>query len=199
MTDFYDVWNASVENIKKQVTGVGVWTALNVAIPITLEDGVFVLGISEKEPESRGHLQTSNVRRIIEQELSRRIGRPIALEVIDGITINHWEAIKRRKNETDRLTKEAAERAKKSRRQATAWDALYEQLGRDFGKLESKALPQVRAQFLLNAADACAETRAAAAMDDDDERNFSRCLERISSYTEIPAALVAAFVLKRKP
>lgn len=195
--DFYDAWNAAVEDIKKQVTGVGVWTALNVAIPITLEDDVFVLGVPEKESDAKGHLQLSNTSRVIQQELGKRIGHPVKVEVIDGITINNWEAVKRRRAETERLSREAAEREKKARKQASNWDNLYDQMARDFGKLNNKGMPQVRARFLRHCVELCVKNMQSGVMDESDERNFARCLERISSYTEVPATFVASMVLEK--
>ena len=195
--DFYDAWNASIEEIKRQVTGVGVWTALNIAIPITLEDDVFVLGIPEKESESKGHLQLSNTTRVMQQELAKRIGHPVKVEVIDGITINNWEAVKRRRSQTERMTKEAAERDKKARKQASQWDNIYEQMARDFGKLHNKGMPQVKARFLRHCVDLCVESMNAGKMDANDERNFARCLERISAYTEVPATYIATLVLDK--
>ncbi|MBA3726430.1 MAG: hypothetical protein H0W86_08250 [Armatimonadetes bacterium] len=194
MIDFYDAWNASVDSIKKQVTGVGVWTALNVAIPITFEDGTFVVGISENDPEARGHLQLLNVVRIMEQELSKRIGRATKVEVIDGITINHWEAIKRKRTTTERLSAEAAEREKKSKKVASSWDKIYDQMAREFGKLTHKGLPQVRAKFMHRCVDLCSDL-INPGMSDEDNRNYARCLERISSYTEVPTAYIASLVL----
>jgi hypothetical protein len=195
--DFYDVWNSSLEGIKKEVTGVGVWTALNNAIPITLEEGVFVLGLPEKEVELRGHLQLANTTRVIEQYLTKKLGKPIKLEVIDGITINHWESVKRRRAEAERQSREATEREMKSRKLATSWDKVYDQMGRDFGKLSGKAMPQVRARFLNHCVDLCVASIQAGEMSELDERNFARCLERISQYTELPGAYIAFVILER--
>ena len=197
--DFYDAWNASLEDIKKQVTGVGVWTALNVAIPIALEeDGTFVLGVAEKEAESRGHLTLANTRRVMEQELEKRIGKPVEVVVIDGITINHWESLKRRREEFLRQEAEAARRAKEKAGKVTAWDTIYEQMGREFGALENKAMPQVRARFMLWCVDLVAAHLHGSEHTDDDERNFSRCVDRIASYADANQTYIAAMILERE-
>lgn len=195
--DFYDAWNASLEEIKKKVTGVGVWTALNIAVPVTLEDDVFVIGIPEKESELRGHLQISGNQRIVEQELGKRIGKRVKLEVIDGITINHWESIKRRRAETERLKREAIEKDKKAAKAASNWDNVYDLISREYSALANKAMPQVKARFVRRCVDICVETIDGRALDESDERNLSRVIERISAYTEVSATHIALLVLDR--
>jgi hypothetical protein len=197
--DFYDAWNSSVEQIKKQVTGVGVWNALNVAIPIAFEeDGTFVLGVAEKEAESRGHLTLANTRRVMETELEKKLGKKIEVVVIDGITINHWESLKRRRGEFLRMEKEAAEKAKAKAGKTSAWDTIYDQMGREFGALENKAMPQVRARFMLWCVDLVAAHLHGTAHSDDDERNFSRCVDRIAAYADANQTYIAAMILERE-
>ena len=197
--DFYDAWNASLEDIKKQVTGVGVWTALNVAIPIAFEeDGTFVLGVTEKESESRGHLALANTRRVMEQELEKRVGKKVEVVVIDGITINHWESLKRRREDFKRLETEAAIRAKEKAGKSTAWDTIYDQMGREFGELQHKAMPQVRARFMLWCVDLVAAHLHGTAHSEDDERNFSRCVDRIAAYADANQTYIAAMILERE-
>lgn len=197
--DFYDAWNSSVEQIKKQVTGTGVWNALNIAIPIAFEeDGTFVLGVAEKEAESRGHLTLANVRRVMEQELEKKLGKKVEVVVIDGITINHWESLKRRREEFLRMEAEAAAKAKEKAGKVSAWDTIYEQMGREFGALEHKALPQVRARFMLWCVDLVAAHLHGTTHSEDDERNFSRCVDRIAAYADANHTYIAAMILERE-
>lgn len=197
--DFYDAWNSSVEQIKKQVTGTGVWNALNIAIPIAFEDdGTFVLGVAEKESESRGHLTLANVRRVMEQELEKKLGKKVEVVVIDGITINHWESLKRRREEFKRMEAEAAAKAKEKAGRTSAWDTIYEQMGREFGNLENKAMPQVRARFMLWCVDLVAAHMHGTEHTDDDERNFSRCVDRIAAYADANQTYIAAMILERE-
>lgn len=196
--DFYDAWNASLEDIKKQVTGVGIWSALNAAIPIALDDSTFVLGVDERDAESHGHLALANVRRVMEQELEKRLGSKVEVEVIAGITINHWESLKRRRDEFRRLEKESAERAKERATQVSVWDSIYDQMGREFGNLENKAQPQVRARFMLWCVDLVAAHLHGSEHTEDDERNFARCVDRIASYADANQTYIAAMILERE-
>jgi len=197
--DFYDAWNSSVEQIKKQVTGTGVWNALNIAIPIALEaDGTFVLGVAEKESESRGHLTLANVRRVMEQELEKKLGKKVEVVVIDGITINHWESLRRRREEFLRMEHEAAVKAKEKAGKVSAWDSIYEQMGREFGALDNKGMPQVRARFMLWCVDLVAAHLHGTEHSEDDERNFSRCVDRIASYADANQTYIAAMILERE-
>jgi hypothetical protein len=197
--DFYDAWNASLEDIKKQVTGTGVWNALNIAIPIAFEeDGTFVLGVAEKESESRGHLTLANARRVMEQELEKRLKRKVEVVVIDGITINHWDSLKRRRQDFLRLEAEAAARAKEKAGKTSAWDTIYEQMGREFGEMQNKAMPQVRARFMLWCVDLVAAHLHGTEHSEDDERNFSRCVDRIAAYADANQTYIAAMILERE-
>lgn len=197
--DFYDAWNACLEPIKKQVTGTGVWNALNIAIPIAFEeDGTFVLGVTEKESESRGHLALANTRRVMEQELEKKLGKKVEVVVIDGITINHWESLKRRREEFLRMESEAAAKAKEKSGKVSAWETIYDQMGREFGALENKALPQVRGRFMLWCVDLVAAHLHGSQHTDDDERNFSRCVDRIAAYADANQTYIAAMILERE-
>ncbi|HRF60392.1 MAG TPA: hypothetical protein PLH94_10845 [Fimbriimonadaceae bacterium] len=58
-------------------------------------------------------------------------------------------------------------------------------------------MPQNRAKFFIEAVEYIADARSRITTDDDlSERNYARCLERVSQYTELPSVLVALKVLE---
>jgi hypothetical protein len=134
----------------------------------------------------------------MEQELGKKLGRKVEVAVIDGITINHWESLKRRREEFLRLEREAAEKAKEKAGKTSAWDTIYEQMGREFGELQGKAMPQVRARFMLWCVDLVAAHLHGSQHSDDDERNFSRCVDRIAAYADANHTYIAAMILERE-
>ena len=195
--DYYDAWNVAVEEIKKQVTGVGVWTALNVAIPITLEDGVYVLGIPTKEGELKSHLTSPVTKRTIEEHVSKLVEKSVELRVIDGITINDWESAKRQRVETDRLRAEAIEKDEESAAARSQWDGVYEQISREYAAIKNKGMPQSRARLLSRCVALCVSALQGMELDESGDRHFARCVDRISTYCDAPATLVAKEILDK--
>lgn len=195
--DIYDAWNDSLEEIKRQVTGVNTWTALNMAVPVALEDGVFVLGLPRQETALIGHLRMAGTQRVIESELSKRLGSNVRLDLIEGITINDWEAKKRRDAEAEKVRARDSERYTHERMSAQAWEEVYESLSREYAATQNKAMPQFKADLLERCVRICAEAVGARELDDAEHRNFARCLDRIGQYCDVPSAIVARLVLER--
>src|SRR5512141_2379973 len=103
MADLAEIWQRALPNIRQSVTGVGVWSALNAAVPITLEDDVAYIGMLPEESELSGHLKLPATKRLIEMKLSEVLGRPVSTRIIDGITPHDVELVKRRDVERRRL------------------------------------------------------------------------------------------------
>jgi hypothetical protein len=195
--DLYDAWNASLEEVKQKVTGVGVWTALNVAIPITVDDGVFVLGFRPQDRDLMGHLKRPGTQRVIEDEILRHLGEKVKVYLLDGITINDWNTHKRLQAEAKKVKERDSKKAVTENLAARKWDDFYDQLSRDYTNMPTKSMPQARARFLDQAVGALAAQLEGTEMDEAAERNFARCLERVGQYAECPPSIVATMVLQR--
>ncbi|MCW5946572.1 MAG: hypothetical protein KIT74_06030 [Fimbriimonadales bacterium] len=195
--DIYDAWNASLEDIKNRVTGVGVWTALNVAIPITVEDGQLVIGFRQQDQDLIGHLKTPGTQRIIEEEMQKRLKEKVKVFLLNGVTINDWEAFKRIKAEATKTKTKEFERTRRDTEAARQWDGVYDNLSRIYSAISNKNLPQQRARFMAQAIDLVARQVSSQELDEFGERNLARCLERISQYCEVPPPLIALRVLEK--
>ena len=198
MAQLAEVWRGALPKILQGVTGRGVWTALNGAVPITLEEGVFVLGVPPQDNALGAHLRLPSTSQLIERNVSQGLGSQIRLRVIDGTTTEDWELVKRRDVERRRLQEAELTKMKAELQAKTSWEGVYEQLSRRFASVSNRSLPQNRARFLEEAIAIVAEARKGQTeFDDLGERNFARCLERVAQYTEIPSAIVAKEVLSR--
>jgi hypothetical protein len=198
MADFRTVWQEALPKVREGVTGVGVWTALNAAVPLAAESGQFVLGLPRELGELSGHLRMALTKRLIETTVSEKLGEAYVLRVIDGTEDSDWELEKRRDAEKARLNEQAMNRMREEMASRTNWDTIYEQLGRQFAATPQRSLPQNRARFYEQAIEVVAEARRnITTWDDLQERNFARCIERLAQYAEAPSVLVAADVLKR--
>lgn len=196
--DVYDLWNDSLNDIKQRVTGVNVWTALNCAVPITIDEGYFVIGLRPQDNSLKGHLNHVGTRRAIEEEISKRLGKSVSLRVLDGITINDWLAAKERDAEAERIRAEAAEREGQRVATYSVWEDVFEQISREYGERQQKGLPQNRARFLERCIEICLEHLGGREeLSEFDERALARVIDRIGTYTETPPVLVAYELLKR--
>jgi hypothetical protein len=109
-----------------------------------------------------------------------------------------WETTKRRDEEARRLQDQAVARARAQSSAWTNWEGVYEQLGRLFASTPNKSLPQNRAKFYREALKVMLDAkRNQPGGDELSERNFARCIERVSQYSEIPSAVVAMHVLEQ--
>ena len=183
--------------VRKGVTGVGVWAAINACRPVAMENGVLILGLPHEDSELSGHLRVPSTKRLIEELASKARGERIELRVIDGITAADWETAKRRDSEARRLQEQAMAKAKAEASARSSWDAIYEQVGRSFASMPNKSLPQNRARYLEESVKVMAEAKKGyGQMDDLAERTFARCLERVAQYSEVPSTVVAQRVLQ---
>ena len=198
MADAAELWGKVIPTVRAGVTGIGVWTALKTAVPITFEDGVFVLGVPHGSAELGGHLRMASTSRLIEVTVTQTVGAPTKLRIIDGIEMHDWEVTKRRDIERRRMQEAEMAKMKAELSTRTSWETIYEKISREFAAVPNRSLPQNRARFFEAAISIVAEARKEQPeFDDINERNFARCLERISQYTEIPSTYVAFEVLKR--
>ncbi len=198
MPELVEVWSEALPTIRNGLTGVGIWTALNLAKPIALENGTLVLGLPHTEMELSGHLRLPMTKRLIETTVSGLLGSPVNARIIDGTEYTDWEIEKRRDAEKQRLTEQslAKQRAELSAR--NNWESTYELISRRYAAVPNKSLPQNRARFFEEAVSLLADARRSqTSWDDLGERNFSRCIERVAQYTEVPSTLVASIVLQR--
>jgi hypothetical protein len=198
MPEIAEIWKEVLPSVLNAVTGRGVWAALNACKPVAIEENQFVIGIDPRDTELAGHLRIPSTKTLIEQSLAKTMGKPMTLRVIDGTTSADWETVKRRDAEGRRMQEAAMAKAKAAVDSRNNWDTVYEQLSRIYAATPNKSLPQNRAKFYNEALNVLVEARKAQPNQDDlTERNFARCLERLSQYSEIPSAIVAMHVLQR--
>lgn len=197
VAEIADVWKESLPQVLNGVTGRGVWAALNAARPVTMEEGVFVLGVPMGTGDLAGHLRVHATQRLIETTVASKMGQPVKVRIIDGIDLDDWNMVKRRDAERRRLQDAEMAKMRAELEAKTSWDTVYESLARRYAAIANKSLPQNRARFYEEAIEVVADARKAiAAFDEQQERNFARCLERVTQYTEVPSTLVARDVLK---
>ena len=192
------VWNEAMPEVMRQVTGMGVWTAIRSAVPITYDEGTFVLGLEGKDQELAGHLRLAQPKRVIEDTMGRFLNEKVQVRIIQGTELADWETEKKRDFEKRRLQEEALNRQKAEIAGGMSWDKVYEQLSRLYASITNRSFPQNRAKFFMEAVEIVANALVETPISDDmAERNYARCLERIAQYTEVSSTIVALKVLER--
>lgn len=195
MAELAEIWAKVLPEVRNGVTGVGVWTALNSARPVAFEEGCLVLGIDHGGSELAGHLKMPQTRVLIEKLMGEQLAETVTLRVITGTTQADWDTEKRRDSEARRLQQEAINRQRAEVEARSSWETIYDQLSRKYAAVPNKSLPQNRANFFREAIDLLVEARHSMPIKDDlAERNYARCIERVSQYSEVPSVLVALAV-----
>lgn len=198
MVDVKALWAEILPEVRNGVTGVGVWTALNKSQAITLEESTFVLGIPYESSDLAGHLRLQQTRTLIERMISTKLNSTIHLRVIEGVEQDDWETVKRKDSEARKLQEMALSRHRAEVSARSNWDSVYEQISRKFAAIPNKSLPQNRAKFFNECIELIVESMTSIPVTDElGERNYARCLERISQYSEVPSVLVALRVIER--
>jgi hypothetical protein len=198
MPELVEVWSEALPTIRNGLTGVGVWTALNLAKPVAYEENTLVLGLPHSEMELSGHLKMAMTRRLIEVTVGGLLKSPVNLRVIDGTDYSDWEIEKRRDAEKKRLAEQSMAKLRAELDARSNWEHIYEQLSRKYAAVPNKSLPQNKARFFEEAVAMLAEARQDRKdWDDLGERNFARCIERLSQYSDVPSTIVATIVLQK--
>lgn len=198
VAELHEAWKGTLPEIKKAVTGVGVWAALNTCRPLLVEGETVVFGLPHSDMELAGHLRLAHTKRLIESMLAEKLGQTLTLRVIEGVTMADWETVKRRDVEARRLQDQALEKARAEIHARSSWEMVYEQLGRIYASIPLKSLPQNRAKFFKDAVAMVVETRKANTNHDElAERNFARCIERLAQYSDVPSTLAAKEVMEQ--
>jgi hypothetical protein len=198
MADAVAIWQGTLPEVMNNVTGRGVWAALNAVRPIALDENTLILGLPSSDAELAGHLRLPQTSRVIETFASRFANAQIRVRIIDGTTPEDYDRAKRRDVERKRLQEAEFTKMRAELQARTSWDTVYDQISRKFAAIPNKSLSQNRARFYDEVISLVAEARQGMTESDDmNERNFARCIERVAQYSDIPSTLVAVDILRR--
>ena len=192
------IWNEVLPEVRNGVTGVGVWQALNATVAVAAENQFFVIGLPPELSDLAGHLRLPQTKSLIERLVGQKLGQPVTLRVIDGIAGQDWENAKRRDIEAAKLQSQAMARQRADIQARSNWEVVYEQVSRKYAGLANKSMPQVRARFFDECVDLMVESLKTIPKDDENgERNYARCIERIATYADLPSTFVALRVAEK--
>lgn len=177
--------------------------AMQATVPVTLDGDLLVLTIPGPERHLAGHLETASHRNAILNALELVCGRRIDYRMIDGNTVDDWEALKRaeaRARETAAPATGAGQAgaagaARPAAVGETPWDEVIQRMHRTYQHLPRRQYPQTKARFLRDALGWIArvdeDQRFDAQNEEAHERALARTLERLAAILDLPAVVVA--------
>jgi hypothetical protein len=176
--------------------------AMQAAVPITLDDDLLVITMPGSERHLAGHMQTAANRNAIVNALELTSGQRLDFRIIDGTTVEEWEALKA----GEVKARESASRARAGTRAAEPrssvtvgegpWDEVIQRIHRQYQQLPKRQYPQSKARYLREALSWIAanddELRYQENFDEDvHERALARAIERLASVLDLPPVVVA--------
>jgi curved DNA-binding protein CbpA len=173
--------------------------AMQAAIAITLDENLLILSMPGAERHLSGHMETAANRNAILNALELTAGRRLDFRLIEGSSVEDWEALKKGEQR-------ARETATRGRREAPAaaarpagegpWDELIQRLHRQYQQVPKRQYPQAKARYLREALGWIAatdmEVRYQGEVDEEaHERSIARAIERLAAILELPPVFVA--------
>jgi hypothetical protein len=173
---------------------IGMADAMEAAVPITLEKNHFVVGLKQADYHLAHNLTALEARNTIENILRAAAGHPITFEVIEGVTLHEWEAIRDRRARAQDAFVALAGRDAADQHFEAVLTQITGEIRHRVSALQDRALPRVRARLLLEIVSGLADAEEML-FDDVDTREakkaMGRVVDRIASFLEVPPMTLA--------
>lgn len=192
------LWQSCVDQLKNRVNNLPFWEALELCVPIAIEDGVLVVGLDSAHLNKLAYLQQPANFATINEVISATFNAPLTAKFIEGTTVGDWEIARARDARVAAMKASGAKQAVQKDNAVSGWEDLYEVVARLYAQCVNRALPQGKARYASDALYAVLDAMDTlyAKPDEIAERGLARVLERIANASEIPAS-VLAFELER--
>jgi len=173
-----------------------VYDAINAAVPITIDGNVLILGISNEQLHQKGLLDTPDQRNVIEATLSQLFKREFTYEVIAGTTLDDYRLVKERRAQAAEVAQRKASEEIQKRGVRRSIDAVTGEIQQRYSRVEYRQFPQHQARFLRDCLPLLVSTldeleESGQAGSDEVERQLARLYDKLSVWTNMPAAVIA--------
>ncbi|MBV9470375.1 MAG: hypothetical protein JO316_22925 [Abitibacteriaceae bacterium] len=180
---------------------LGVADAMEAIVPITLDDDAFICGLAPRDYPLATHLVPDQVKNTIEGILRQAAGRFIRFEVIEGTTMDDWEEVKERRKRAQEAVIAMAEQQVSAHHFEDVLNQIISELRQRITVSKDRALPQVRAQLILDVVPSLADAEEMLFADPeshDARRSMSRVIDRIAGFLEITPIMLAIEVERHR-
>jgi hypothetical protein len=197
------VWSRVVDEVKHKVIHPTLWKALEAGVAVTIEDGQFIVGFPMGTFHLSGNLMSLDHKNVIEGSIARHAGERLQLRIIEGGTMDDWEAVKLKEAHAAALREAAALKHEDETSSVRIWDSLLEQVGRKYATIPFRQLPQSRAAYIVEALRMISEAieKSIPAGQEPDEltqRALGRVIEKVANLVDVPSTLVALELMRTR-
>jgi len=199
--DIQQLWQEVNQLLREGAVNRPLWDAVATAQPLVLDGDTLVLGLTPQNMRHASYLETDINRARVRQILHARTGRNLDITVIEGTEAGDWERTKERKKAEEERTIGAIRRRASYRGAEAVWGQANEQLSEIFSGSRARAYATVKARLLVKtfpgilAAEQKARQEDPGA-DDAHQRYLNRLIDRVATYTDVPATVVALEYLR---
>lgn len=200
MTTAAELWR----RIKPILRQRGLWTpetwqSVEAAVPVTVDENTFVLGLSPENEPFRSALESATMLALIRQGLKELTGQEYQVVVIVGTAEEDWHRHKARQKILRRLATQTVEwmDARTATVERKDWRWLTNQIAHDYATLPRRQYDYVKAQFLLDCAERVSEfeeeflKERSEGGEEEVVRELERLIQRLAGMTGLPPAIVA--------
>jgi hypothetical protein len=196
-----EFWQRAMSTVKGRIIQPTMWRALEQMKPLTIEDNTLVLGLASGLGYHASHLTSSDRRNAMDNVLSDMMGKRMTFRIIEGDTLEDWEATKVRDNASrasDALRREAKDR---DRVLEDSWESVSDEIYRVYSRIPLKQFPQNRAAFLRAALPILNDARRKLLSGENAQmeishRAYARTIEKVATLSDLPATWIALELLR---
>lgn len=183
------VWQQVCKRLSsKLVLSLPVADALESAVPIHLEEDLFVCGLPSSQFVLANSLSPTQVRNTIENILSDAARRRIRFELIEGTTLADWQELQKQQELAHTAIIAIAEKNFEEHHYNDVLNQIVTEIRKQITSTPDRMYAPVRAQLLLNIIPQLADVEEMLFADQPPRaryRAMARAIERVASLLEI--------------
>jgi hypothetical protein len=194
--DLKAIWNGLNVEVRKASINRQLWEAAAAAVPLVVEDGKFVAGLSPANMRLAGYLTTPQNRRQVETYLKQATSQNVELTVIEGETAEAWERYKERMQVQVEHARGRANFRTEPEGALGVWEKLSVDMHRMFTDTQLRRFPEELARLLIRLLPVIAEAEdTARGLEPEAEQvhftHLNRAFDKAATYADMPAPMVA--------
>ncbi|MEN6547241.1 MAG: hypothetical protein ABFE07_14490 [Armatimonadia bacterium] len=201
--DLQELWKLVNGFVKTIGINRSLWEATAAAKPLAVDEDTLVLGFKPAEMRLSGYLTTPANKVQIEGFIAKQVGRRLSLQVIEGDTPEAWEKYKERLQAQVDHTLDRVQFRSDHKGALGIWETLAADMHKMFTETQQRRFADQLARLLIRAIPIIseAEDKAREAEPEAEQVHFihlNRAFDKLSTYTDIPAPIVALEYLRYK-
>ncbi len=196
-----ELWEETRHALQQGDINRPLWEAAAAVRPITVDQDTLILGLPPAERQHASYLETAVNKSRIQQIFESLVGRRLDLRVISGTTEQDWERLRQREQGSMDATAARARAQVTGRGALNAWREGGQEVSALLKGTRARAGSMHLAQSLIKALPLIWQTeqearQQEAAAEDMHSQQLDSILERVATYCNLPAPVVALEYLR---